>query len=503
MLALALLTPADALSAGAFVRLPVEIPAAAVVLLLLPARARRWAAAAGGAAVGVLAVVKALDLGFGSVRRRPFDLVLDWPLLGPAVDYVKTTSGRAVAVSAVVVVIAAAVAVVVLSAVGAVRLARRTRVLRGAAGLAVVCFVLAGVRNPVGEPVIGTPALSVAVDHARQVRVSLRDGEVFAAEASVDRSADGLLTALRGVDVLVVFVESYGRTAVEHPDVAAALDAGSRRLAEAGYGARSGYLTSPTSGGGSWLAHATLLSGLWVDNQQRYDTLVAGDRLTLPSAFARSGWLSVGVMPGVTRDWPEGGFFDYDRVYASDGMAYAGPPFGFASMPDQYVLSFVERVRRSNGPVLAVVPVLSSHAPWRPLPAFVPWPSVGDGSVFHGMPHGSAAAQSIWTRPPTEVRADYARSVEYSLSTLVSYLDEHASDDLLVIALGDHQPATMVTGSTPNQDVPATVIARDPALLDHIADWGWSPGLRPAADLPPWRMDTFRDRFLTAFSPPP
>ena len=47
-----------------------------------------------------------------------------------------------------------------------------------------------------------------------------------------------------------------------------------------------------------WLAHATLLSGLWVDHQQRYRTLVGGDRLTLNRAFSRAGWRTVGGHAG-------------------------------------------------------------------------------------------------------------------------------------------------------------------------------------------------------------
>jgi hypothetical protein len=45
-----------------------------------------------------------------------------------------------------------------------------------------------------------------------------------------------------------------------------------------------------------------------------------------------------------------------------------------------------------------------------------------------------------------------------------------------------------------------TLIARDPAVVHRVADWGWQPGLRPAADAPVWRMDAFRDRFLAAFA---
>ena len=76
---------------------------------------------------------------------------------------------------------------------------------------------------------------------------------------SSDTPADQLLTGLRGKDVVLTFVESYGRGRGRGPDVRAAgrrlLDAGTARLEAAGFGARSAFLTSPTAGGGSWLAH--------------------------------------------------------------------------------------------------------------------------------------------------------------------------------------------------------------------------------------------------------
>ena len=116
------------------------------------------------------------------------------------------------------------------------------------------------------------------------------------------------------------------------------LDAGTARLRAAGFAARSGWLTSPTFGGGSWLAHSTLLSGLWIDNQQRYRTVVASDRLTLTGAFAAAGWRTVGGQPGVTRAWPEGAFYTTTRSTTRGPSGYRGPPFSWAPVPDQYTL---------------------------------------------------------------------------------------------------------------------------------------------------------------------
>ena len=102
-----------------------------------------------------------------------------------------------------------------------------------------------------------------------------------------------------------MFVESYGEVAVKgSADLARVSTSTSTRatsrLRAAGFSTRSALLTSPTFGGTSWLAHSTLQSGLWVDSQQRYDQLVATDRLTLSGAFKRAGWRTVVDVPSNT-----------------------------------------------------------------------------------------------------------------------------------------------------------------------------------------------------------
>ncbi len=90
-------------------------------------------------------------------------------------------------------------------------------------------------------------------------------------------------------------------------------------------GPGAAFLTSSTAGGGSWLAHATLLSGLWIDNQQRYDEFAASQRLTLTSAFRRANWRTVGVMPGNDGPWQQSESLGYDRIYDAKDMGYRGP----------------------------------------------------------------------------------------------------------------------------------------------------------------------------------
>jgi hypothetical protein len=518
---LALVVPNDigGLAPGAFLRIPVEGLLGVALLLVLPVRAGRVVAAVGGVVLGLLTILKIVDVGFSAALARPFHPMLDWSLFDDAATFVSGSIGRAGGIAAAVTAVVLAVAVLVLMMLSAVRLSRliagrRTAATRTVAVLApiwVICAVL-GAQIVPGVPVAAGSAASLTYDSALQARADVLDRQAFTAEVAVDAfhdtAGDQLLTALRGKDVVLSFVESYGRDAVEDPEfapqVGAVLDDGNRRLNAAGYASRSAFLTSPTTGGGSWLAHATLLSGLWIDNQQRYTDLHSTDRLTLTSAFGRAGWRTVGVMPGVTSDWPESAFYGYDRVYDSRHLGYRGPNFSFAPMPDQYTLSAFERLEHSapdRAPVMAEIPLISSHAPWSPLPRLVDWADVGDGSVFDSMAAPGDMPEAILTRDPALVRAEYRESIEYSLNSLISYVETYGDDDLVLVFLGDHQPAPVVTGENASRDVPITIVARDPAVLDRISDWGWQDGLKPDPQAPVWRMDAFRDRFLTAFGP--
>jgi hypothetical protein len=500
-----------AMTPGAFLRIPVEVLAAVAVVLALPRRAVRAVIGVAAALAGLLAVGRTVDAGFAVVLARPFDPVFDATFLGDAVEFVHTQVGGVGTVAAVVVAVVALAAVVVLPALAAVRLAgvvdrhRRPAVVTLAA-LAAVWLVA----QLVGSPLAASVTVADAAGRASQVDAGLRDRTLFAAQVRHDAYAEvpgqDLLTRLRGKDVLIAFVESYGRSAVESPALAPtvvpALEADARRLAAAGYGARSGWLTSPTFGGGSWFAHSTLLSGLWVDNQQRYRSVVGSDRLTLTRAFQRAGWRTVGWEPGVTRAWPEGAFYGYDRIVDSHDMGYRGPSFSWATMPDQYALASLGRAEfgPEHPPVLAEIPLVSSHAPWTPLPRTVPWNEVGDGSVFDQMPAQGAQPSGLLT-DSARAQAAYARAIVYSLDQLVTFVQRYRDDDLVVVLLGDHQPASIVSGQGASRDVPVTIVARDPAVLAQASTWAWSTGLRPAPTVPAWPMDAFRDRFLTAFGP--
>jgi Sulfatase len=504
------------LDAASFVQIPVEALVALGLLVVLPPRPRWIVAAVLGVVLGLLTILKVVDLGFTAILARPFNLVLDWILLRDATGVVQDSIGTLGAVLTVIGAGLLVIAILVLMTLAVVRLSRlaaahHTATLRTVAVLAVAWIALAafGVRLADAGPVASRADASLLANRYQSIRNSLQDRADFEAQAKVDpfknTPGDQLLNGLRGKDVLLTFVESYGRYAVEDPRFAppvdAQLDAATRRLDALGFGSRSAYLSSSTVGGGSWLAHSTLLSGLYIDSQQRYRSLVSSNRLTLTGAFKQAGWKTVSVEPAISAAWPEGKFFGYEKDYDARNLGYKGSRFSYATMPDQYIYSVFQRNERKPGhaPVFAEITTVSSHSPWTPIPRMVGWDQVGDGSLFdnpanqEGGPPGSILGNA------DKLRASYIRSVQYALDALVSYVEHYGDKNLVLVFLGDHQPSPVLTGQGASRDVPITIVAKDPKVLDRISGWNWTPGLRPAANAPVARMDTFRNQFMTTF----
>jgi phosphatidylglycerophosphate synthase len=503
------------LTLGEFARLPLELLVVVAVAALLPATPRRVLAVVLGAVLSVLVVVKVLDMGFFTAFDRPFNPVDDSGYVGIGIETLRDAIGGSSAnllVAGAVVLILALLAVPVLALLRVTRVAagHRSWALRTAMALGVVWVAL----RVVGAPVASSSAAALAVDEVQAVRAGLADRAVLAREIAHDRfratPGNRLLTGLRGKDVLVVFVESYGRVAVQDssfsPRIDAALERGAAQLRAAGFSSRSAFLTSPTFGGLSWLAHSTLQSGVLVDGQRRYDQLVRNDRLTLTRAFKREGWRAVGIMPGNHRAWPEGStFYHYDRVYDRRNLGYRGPDFGLPPMPDQYTLLALQRrelAKAHRPPLFAEVDLISSHAPWTRIPQLISWDDVGDGSIFDRLPAKESTKASLFG-DAERARAAYGHSIEYSLNTIFSFVQRYGDDNLVIVVLGDHQPATVVTGQDASHDVPISVIAHDPKVIDRIAGWSWQDGMSPSPRAPVWPMAAFRDRFLTAFGSSP
>ncbi|WP_425258722.1 hypothetical protein ACPOLB_24770 [Rubrivivax sp. RP6-9] len=305
---------------------------------------------------------------------------------------------------------------------------------------------------------------------------------------------DGDLSALAGrhgpADVLLLFAESYGAVTLDVPALAAALAAPRAQLAQAiaagGRGVVSARVRSPTFGGASWLAHASLLSGLPITDPGHHDLLLAGTRPTLVRHFAQHGYRTVGWMPGIKRPWPEGAFYGYARVADDAGIGYAGPDFGYWRIPDQAAMALLHAQELDRGaavpdraPRFAVFATASTHAPFHPLAPFVAdWSRLTGAGAYAAADAGAALAAPLAVQQPLP---NYVDSMRYQFTWLADYLGRHAPRPLVLVVIGDHQPPALVAGTGASWDVPVHVVSDDTALLARLQAQGFVDGLLPPA----------------------
>ena len=509
------------LTPAAFVRVPVEGLALVAVALVLSAWPRRIVAVVAGLLFGLLTLLKILDMAFYAELDRAFNPVLDWGDISPAISVVRATIGATDTDIAIVVVwlgLILFIGAITASAIHITTVAARHRraAVRPLAALTAVWALCAGLSLQLvpGSPVASTSTTGMVVAQVRDVQVALRDQRRFEQalrgsdpEASVP--ASDLLTGLRGKDVIIAFLESYGQVAVQGTSFSVGVDAVLRRstasLARAGWSTQSAWITSPNFGGISWLAHSTLQSGLWVDTIQRYAELTASQRFTLSDAFDKAGWRTVYDAPADNRYWPTGKlFYHYDQLYDRYDVGYHGPTFSYGPMPDQYTLAEFQRLELAPGhkPVMAQINLVSSHTPWAPLPVMVPWNQVGNGSIFDPMPARGENPLSVLGSGSKERQA-FGKSIQYTLQALTSWVTELNDPNLVLILLGDEQPGTSVSGNAASHEVPISIVARDPSVFRQIASWHWQDGLLPSPSAPLEPEDAFRNQFLDAFSTVP
>jgi phosphatidylglycerophosphate synthase len=502
----------------AFARIPVEGLALVAVAVVLPAWPRRIVAAVAGILFGLLAVLKIVNVWFLLEVGQTFNPVLDWGDIAPAIGVVRDAAGATltnIVLVAVLLGLILAIGAITASAIHITTVAARHRraAVRALGALIAVWALCAGLSLQLfrGYPVASTSTAGLVVAEVRGTQAALHDqahfGQVIRGsdpEASVP--ASDLLTGLRGKDVIIAFVESYGQVAVQGTSFSAGVDAVLRRgtasLARAGWSSQSAWITSPGFGGISQLAHSTLQSGLWVDTVQRYAELVGSRRFTLSDAFDKARWRTVYDAPADGISWPIGTYFyHFDKVYDDRDVGYHGPRFSYATMPDQYTLAAFQRLELTPGhkPVMAQIVLVSSHSPWAPLPVMVPWNEVGNGSIFDPMPARGETPLSV-VGNASQVRPAFSTSIQYSLQVLTSWVTELNDPNLMLIILGDEQPGSPVTQPGANHEVPISIIARDPSVFRQIASWGWQDGLLPGPSAPLEPMDAFRNQFLGAFS---
>jgi hypothetical protein len=292
------------------------------------------------------------------------------------------------------------------------------------------------------------------------------------------------LPRLGGADVVLHFVESYGATAFDVPEIAAVVEPGRAELVAAleasGREVVSAFVTSPTFGGTSWLAHSSFMTGLDIGHNGAYNLLLTQNRATLAKRFKALGYRAVGLLPGLRNEWPEGAFYGFDRIYGARALEYRGPDFGWWRIPDQYALARLATLEMGtpHAPVFVFFATISTHMPFNPVPPYQPdWERMLSVDPYD---KDRIEAASMGLGDWTNLRPAYAATLAYTFTYVAGFLRAHADADVVWIMLGDHQPAANVTGEGARWDVPVHIITSDADIAAALIERGFTAGLTPA-----------------------
>ena len=322
-----------------------------------------------------------------------------------------------------------------------------------------------------------------------------------------DTPGDQLLTGLRGKDVLLAFVESYGKVAVQgssfSPQVYAVLDKGTRRLQAAGFSARSAFLDLADL----WrhqlagaLHHAVGPLGRQPAalRPARQDRPLHAQRRVQAGRVADRRCRAI-ERPGVVRGVS---FYHFDKVYDRRDVGYHGPRFAYASMPDQYVLSALQRLELAKTPPppplrgarLGLEPhAVDPHPPADPL--------ARRGRRLDLQQH--SGGQHDQARALERLLSAYARRTAGPSSTRWARWSRSCSATADPISCSSSWATISPPRSSPGSARVTTCRSR--LLPTTRRCWTGSPGgagddgLRPGPQAPVWPMSAFRDRFLSAF----
>lgn len=333
------------------------------------------------------------------------------------------------------------------------------------------------------------------------------DAEDFGSVGLRDAPVD--LRGLEGVDVHVVFVESYGRVALRHPRIGAHLRTLYAELGEqlnaSGLAVASGACAPAVRGGGSSLAHAEFLVGIPVPDYATAERALRSTLPSIPKRFAEAGYETVSVMPAMDRPYePLGAFYGYARQLTQVELAYDGFRYHFGRMPDQYAMHHLLRhvIAPATGPIFSCFVSVTSHLPCTHIPPYIADWNI-DATTFRRVPETSFDTSWLNVHSSPEAVPAFEAALAYSMRCVVGFASRLERPSL-VLVLGDHQPPIkrQLVPDDDSGDVVLHVVTNRPALLESLSSLELVPGLDVPGDFDAFESATFAAAFLRAFSRP-
>ncbi len=288
-------------------------------------------------------------------------------------------------------------------------------------------------------------------------------------------------------NVYLIFIESYGSVLYKRPhftdDYKALMQQMQARLQEGGWTLSTGFSTSPTWGGGSWMAYTSAEFGLHIASQPQF--------LAIEERYSREPYPSLGrylqsqgyqyvrlspIQRSLTQHENEvnDAFYGPDRWITYRDLDYHGPLYGWGpSPPDQFSLNRTRQIlgTENNQPLFFFYLTQNSHYPWAPLPSFVDdWRQLNDPNWPSPLPIGEPI-------PHRDNIAHYSEAIRYQWQMLSDFiLTTPADEDAIFILIGDHQPPR-VSRKADGFETPIHIIARDADFARGFERYGFDPGL--------------------------
>jgi hypothetical protein len=345
------------------------------------------------------------------------------------------------------------------------------------------------------------PATPTYWHQARLLWTSFNERELHQSLPPSPSFAGGL-GLLRGSDVNLVFLESYGQVTFGIPEIDQVLRQPRAKLEAqvraAGMQVVSAFMTSTTYGGRSELAHVSFLSGLDTSTPWVHDLLLTTERPLLTTWFRDRGYEVHALYPALSWDWPERSFYRFDAFWDARDLRYQGPKIGYWSVPDQVSLARYQQqqpVAANSPPRLLFFPSITSHLPFHPVP-----PHLIDAALaLSDNPFSPAQLADIAQQKEQwfNMRPAYAEMMRYNHLWVGDWIAQPRVRDAVFVVMGDHQPPANVTGPGASWDVPVHIISSKPELLAHFKARGFVNGLTPGPatagslfDLTPMLMST-------------
>jgi len=296
------------------------------------------------------------------------------------------------------------------------------------------------------------------------------------------------LPVIQDKDIHFFVIESYGSTLYskeEYRDVILPLYRElEQAMGEDRWEIRSGLVRSPAFGGRSWLADASLLTGIQLENQALFDrTISQGTPAYFLGFINQRGYRRTYAAPGTyeaPQDWKQA--YPFENYLLRYDFLYQGPFLSFGAMSDQFFLDFVGRnILKPEEKDFVLYLMVSSHVPFEVIPQYKEdWDFARGGKEYQD---GYVDYFSNNWLGGNELAQGYLAGIEYSLRTIFGYMERHLNNDGFILIIGDHQPRKPVSVPQAGYLVPFHILYPKDLPLVIPSHWELSSSLLPP-DLP-------------------